>query len=551
MKLFVSTFISILFAFIFFLFLQGSFSTGRSETSKPLFLTYFLIDGLSKSVFEAEIRKNNLPNIQSLMDRGVYIANGISSFPSMTGYGFYPFLTGVDATKSGILGLRWFDRSLNFGNLRNYVGRTHIHMNQDILSRKTIFEYFPDQFTVSINSYMNRGAKKQIMTGWSHFSAKFQNSWIFKRLNAIPLIGPSIAPNIFETEALVMDYALEDLERIPKIHWITFTSLDAYHHMNGMDHNYVKLLRFIDSLIGKYLQKNKELGQEDSRIYALISDHGVRDVHKNLDLADHFMKKFDLRFSMGNSINFLGSGLNTPLEDVEETDGFIALNGNLMSFLYLKDTYKPYPQNWRGRLPYQTLRKYPLNLQMKRSEKGKRNKYIDLVHEITQIKGIEFVIYQKSKHEVVVHQKGGVGMIRGNGRGYRYSYKRKDPLGYSMHKKTARLINGYFHSSRKWLEASFDSEYPDAIHRVFKLLQHPKSGDVVIVASKGYDMGNNYELIVKNFRGGHGGLHAENLRVPYIIAGKNIKKKRIEFARAEDIGRYLLNLMLKPIITEP
>jgi len=51
----------------------------------------------------------------------------------MTGYGFYPFITGVDATESGILGLRWFDRKRKEGNLRNYVGRTNIHMNSDLV----------------------------------------------------------------------------------------------------------------------------------------------------------------------------------------------------------------------------------------------------------------------------------------------------------------------------------------------------------------------------------------------------------------------------------
>ena len=530
-------------------FFRGSFVCSQPKNSKPPFLTYFLIDGLSQGIFESEIRKNNLPHIQSLMARGLYIANGISSFPSMTGYGFYPFLTGIDAAESGTLGLRWFDRSLDSSNLRNYVGRTHFYMNQDISSHKTIFEYFPDQFTVSINSYMNRGVKKKIMTGLSYLSAKFQDAWIIKKLNAIPLIGHLIAPNIYQAEALVLDQALEDLEHRPKVHWITFTGLDAYHHINGTGHDHLKLLRFVDSLIGKYLQKSKELGQEDDRIYAMISDHGGRDVRNNINLTDHFLKKFNLRFSMGDSMHF-ASVLDTSLDDMEGSDGVIALNGNLMSFLYLKNPFKHYPQNWRKKLPYKILRKYPLNHQMIKYE-DKENKYVDLVHEIIQIKGIEFVIYRKSEHEVVIYHKKGIGMIREHNGRYRYGHRREDPLKYSMYKKTKRLINGHFHSSMKWLKASFDSEYPDAIYRVFKLLQHPKSGDAIIIASKGYDMGKDYELVVKNFKGGHGGLHADNLRVPYIIAGKNIKKKKVKFARAEDVGRYLLDMMLQPVKAEP
>ena len=90
--------------------------------------TIFLIDGLSSEVFKEELAAGRLPVMQKMIEEGLFTENGISSFPTMTGYGFYPFVTGVDATKSGILGLRWFDRAREKGNLRNYVGKTNIHM---------------------------------------------------------------------------------------------------------------------------------------------------------------------------------------------------------------------------------------------------------------------------------------------------------------------------------------------------------------------------------------------------------------------------------------
>ena len=95
-------------------------------------ISILLLDGLSQSIFEQNLQANKLPNLKKLIQSGTYVKNGIGAFPSMTGYAFYPFITGKDASTSGIYGLRWFDRNLDKGNLRNYVGRTNLHMNPDI-----------------------------------------------------------------------------------------------------------------------------------------------------------------------------------------------------------------------------------------------------------------------------------------------------------------------------------------------------------------------------------------------------------------------------------
>ena len=63
------------------------------------YLTVFMVDGLSESVFAAELEAGRLPNIAALAARGARVEHGISSFPSMTSYGFHPFLTGQDAAR--------------------------------------------------------------------------------------------------------------------------------------------------------------------------------------------------------------------------------------------------------------------------------------------------------------------------------------------------------------------------------------------------------------------------------------------------------------------
>ena len=189
--------------------------------------TIFLIDGLSSAIFTSELTQGNLPNLKRLIDEGMYTENGISSFPTMTGYGFYPFITGVDASESGILGLRWFDRNRSKGNLRNYVGKTHVHMNKDVTdSIKNIFELSGTAYTASVNTYMNKGVKHAIITGWEHTTAKYEGKSLFKWLRMIPLIGKKIAKNHFEHESNVMEIAIKQLKKNPKVHWITFPSPD-------------------------------------------------------------------------------------------------------------------------------------------------------------------------------------------------------------------------------------------------------------------------------------------------------------------------------------
>ena len=95
-------------------------------------LTIVLIDGMSSSIFNDELRLGKLPVLSQLIKKSLYVENGISAFPTMTGYGFYPFITGIDASESGTYGLRWFDKERNKGQLRNYVGRTNVQMNHDL-----------------------------------------------------------------------------------------------------------------------------------------------------------------------------------------------------------------------------------------------------------------------------------------------------------------------------------------------------------------------------------------------------------------------------------
>ncbi len=500
--------------------------TGDHPPTTGNTVSIILIDGLSQKVFESAIANNLLPNIKSLMDNGIYVKNGIGSFPSMTGYAFYPFITGVDAAKSGILGLRWFDRSSDVGNLRNYVGRTNVYMNQDITDTiKNIFELSGKMYTASINSYMNKGVDDGRITGWTHTTAKFEGKSVFGPMKAIPLIGDELAKDHFQHESEVMRMAKDQLLKNPKVQWITLPSPDASHHVFGMTDTYLQLLQHIDSLIGNFKYTIDSLGQKETRMIAIVTDHGVSDVDKNIDIVPLSKEKIGLDLIRGNAVNYRSMQLNTPLDDFVEKDGYWVINGNLSSYLYLRDPSKFGSVGWRKNLDYQNLIQY---------KKG--SKTINIPKSFAKIEGIEMVIYKKDKQNIIVQNDSGYAVITKIKDRYQYHIASADPLEYDK----LNLVDTFL-TKDTWLDLTINSMYPDAVYRLFSLMEAPNIGDLVITSKEGYDLAKNYEVIVNNYKGGHGGLRDDQLRVPYILYANDTSKKTIKYARSEDIGKMIID----------
>ena len=488
-------------------------------------VSIILIDGLSQKVFESATAQGQLPNLKYLMDNGTYIKNGIGAFPSMTGYAFYPFITGIDATKSGILGLRWFDRSLDVGNLRNYVGRTNVYMNQDITdSIKTIFEMSGEMYTGSINSFMNRGVDDGRITGWTHTTAKFEGKSIFGPMRSIPVVGKELAKDHFQHEYEVFKMAKDQLTKNPKVQWIALPSPDASHHIFGMTDNYLNLLMHIDNLIGDFRNTIDSLGQKNTRMLAIVTDHGVSDVEKNIDIVPLSKEKIGLDLIRGNAVNYRSMQLKQPLSDFVDKDGYWVINGNLSSFVYMRDPSKSGPESWRRNLTYEELVRY---------KKGEQ--LINIPESFAALEGIQLVISKKDAQNIIVQNNDGYAVITKIKNRYQYHVATSDPLEYGP----LQLLDTFL-TKDEWLESTINSNYPDAVYRLFALLEAPNIGDLVITSKEGYDLAKNYEVIVGDYKGGHGGLRGDQLRVPYILYTENAPPEHINFGRSEDVGQRII-----------
>jgi len=487
--------------------------------------TIFLIDGLSSEIFKAELQAGHLPVMEKMINENIYTENGISSFPTMTGYGFYPFITGVDATKSGILGLRWFDRKRKEGNLRNYVGRTNVHMNDDLVdSVKNVFELSTPFYTASINTFMDKGVQHNIKTGWAHTTAKYEGKSIFKWLRMIPFVGKAIAKNHFEHESDALHLAIRQLRKNPKVHWITFPSPDAYNHVSGTDETYRKLIHHIDSLIGVYISEVKRLGQDKHRMIAIVSDHGISDVSTNIDFCGWMKDSYGLSIERGKSVNILSSALDQPLEDLKMKDGYFVINGNLTAYLYMKNPYLPFPQTWANDLPYSSLIRYPA-----------KGGFLNIPQILSQNTGLELIIYKDDQKNIVIRNGDQLAQLSHSPHGITYHPFNGNPLSYPD------SLTEISFSETEWLFKTTETIFPYAVPRIWDLMNTPGIGDIVMTSRKGVDLANDYEIFVGNYRGGHGGLRKEIITVPYIIHIPNRPSEKVKALRNEDIGKMVKN----------
>jgi hypothetical protein len=460
-----------------------------------------------------------------MIDEGVFVRDGIASFPSISAYGFYPFITGEDAAKSGIYGIHWLDRSREEGVVRNYIGRTHPRLNGDLRPEvATIFERFGAQHSFTANSYCNRGAHASYSTGWGYTMATYRGDWWVPRaLAAVPLIGDRLAPDWPAVEHSVIDAAIADLHSAPKIQWITLVSADAHAHHHGLEKRYPELLRGLDAEIGRYREASDRLGLERERIYAVVSDHGIEEVHASVDLT-RVLAAHGLRAFQPESTKLLDDELTGALDEVAGFDAVVAINGDLMAHVYVRDPDRVGIAGWRERPPRAALER--------------------VIDALSSEESVELVISRGEGGAVEVRGKGGEGTITRTERGYAYRVTGIDPLGYADDSAIAPLVGTGDHEPPKWLASTHRSAYPYAIVRLHRLMAEENAGDLVITSAEGWDFSLDYELFVERFSGGHGGLRAAQMRVPYVLTGPRVPQGvTIETAAAEDLGATLLDLL--------
>ena len=551
------------------------FSGYVNRTRKDRKVSIILLDGLGEDVLTELLRAGRLPNLQGLIAEGGFVPHAVTSFPSMTGYGFYPFLTGKAAPSSGIVGLRWFRRNSQSNSLsdssnsdseieagfRNYVGSNNPLLNRDVSgSVPLLFERFSG-VSSSINTYLNRGVALSHKLGWALTTAKYSPfAWYLRALALLrPILGAWVCRLSYEEfEEASFDAALEDLQlHDPDVQWITAASIDSYAHVFG--HSDPPRLHQVvvaaDAQIGRYVAFLKRRHMWDDRVVLVAADHGIAHVSQPLGLPQ-LLHAISPHFSLSIEALRLSPWVSpTPVSAFAANNAIAAINGNNMAHLYFRSPHYP-PLNldgWLHRPAWSDLRQYSFPSPSITMASSSSSSSIDIIEELALSPGVGLVLY-RMRRSVHVRTHLGHAVISCwncaspqdnpppqplNSRIYSYSVvSDADPLGILSDSQTLSLRR------YEWLAGTLHSDFPFAPPRIYELFEADAAGDVVISAAPGYDFGKDIEIFIGDNKGGHGGLHRQQTVVSYVVVGPDVVPGSVvDTALPEDMGATLIRMV--------
>jgi hypothetical protein len=367
---------------------------------------------------------------------------------------------------------------------------------------------------------------------------------VLQVFNTLPKfgLGEDVATNHADVERKLVRQAIAGLAAGERIQVIVFASPDNINHLEGFQTDegdnlhYVRQLAVIDSLIGVYRDASRALGTEDDRLYLVTSDHGLTRVTNNVSLVGTLEARYGLRGDRDMAVR-KRERFDKPLQDYVDADIDVvqALQGNTMSFLYFRNPHLTGIEAWQMAPSAQDLADYPIR---------DGSETVNLVDAVVRLESTELVLH-KSAHagRYLVSSRDGTGeIVAFDHEVYSYSVVAgSDPLGYGT------VADGVPRHEDDWLRLTYLEPYPYAVPLIGRLLTAHPDADLVVTARPGYDHGLDFEILVGNYRGGHGGLEAAQLVVPFILAGPGVRSgETIPYARPEDIGNTLLHLLDVP-----
>jgi len=447
---------------------------------------FIMADGARADVFEELLRKGDMPNISRfIIEKGTY-TNAVSVFPSTTGPAYTPFILGKYPGRCNLPGIRWFDRELygtklfSLHRFRSYVGIETFLMNGDISKdTKTLFEIFPN--AISILNELNRGI------GFSRDKTRFRK--IYYKIKS------HFTKHSDEVDLAARRILLDSLDNQAQFIYVVFLGIDTYSHSSHPFHKDVidSYLR-MDETIGLLCRALELKGRLDETLLIIASDHGLSPTHSHFDSVE-FM----------NQLGFKTLHYPKVYKFFSDADAAIMISGNSMTHIYVKS-----PRGWQNRSTFEEL--------------------TEVVDQLIGSNGVDIVAGIDEKGMVrIKSQQGEAAAWMDHDGCIEYKRIRNDPFGYNG------LPSKMSHD--EVLEYTFDSTYPDAIVQILQLLESPRSGDIVVSASPGYDLRARYEK--PEHCSSHGSLIREHMLVPTAI-NTSIKRR---FLRTVDFYPTILSLL--------
>ncbi|MBI4365631.1 MAG: alkaline phosphatase family protein [Deltaproteobacteria bacterium] len=420
-----------------------------------------LADGARADVFEELLAAGRLPHIaRHIVSRGAY-RRGVTAFPSTTGPAYMPFLTGCLPATCNVPGIRWMDKAV-YGRgpkrkgRRSYVGIETFRINADMRPEiATLFALLPRSY--SVFNAVCRGTRlvrnlTRVIRIWYWYYAHLTDRWGFVDAAATRKL----------TALLSRDF---------RFAFIVFPGIDEYAHLATPRHSRVlAAYEAVDRAVGMIAARLRRLGRYDETLLWVVSDHGLSATHTHCCLNTLLERR----------------GVRTLYYPLIYRGGCVAANmmsGNGMTHLYFR-----HPNGWEHPFADDELTaRYPW-----------------LIDDLFGQPAVDLVAMRAADGWIHIRSRRGRARLHLDGTTVSYRVQGTDPFGYAS--LPERL------GADEVLARTIDTDYPDGLYQLAHLFTSPRTGDVVVSATPGYDLRDCYEIPAH--KGSHGSLHREHMHVP-------------------------------------
>lgn len=422
-------------------------------------------DGARPDTLSDAMRRGIVPALRALRDEGS-MRTITSVFPSVTGPAYAPFVMGRYPGPIGLPGLRWYDRERKTcrlpGNSRSYVGPEMRMVDSDIdPDAPTMFELVPSSVAalnvigrgLSAEGRIGRGLRFVLSTARTHFSGKVRG-WL--------AIDRAIAGEVAQ---LIRS-------KTPDFVFAALTGIDKASHSEGHSGAYVdRALTIVDDLVAEIRRDAEGRGTWSDTHLWIVSDHGHSPVMQHDDLAG-LIRRMGFR-TIAHPFVYSARG-----------EVAVMVSGNAMAHIYLDLARRTRP--WLGDLG---------------------GRWSVIRDALLARDSVDLMILPVSVGECEIHGSRGRGRARLEWSGGRISYEpvTGDPIGVGL-QRDLRDDDAY--------ELTLGSDYPDALVQIARLSDSPRSGEIILSASRDWDFRAKYEPIPHT--SSHGALHREHMLVPLL-----------------------------------
>lgn len=429
----------------------------------------FLADGARSDVFESLLQKGELPHIQKeLVQKGTF-AKGITTFPSTTGPAYFPFVTGCFPGTLNVPGIRWFDKQAyanptkKMVKFRSYCGIETFLINKDmtprgVKPRQTVFEILPHSY--NIFNAVCRGAGwrnlTKIMRIWYWYYAHLTDRWEF-------------------LDQVALKKTLGALDKDFDFLFVVLPGIDEYSHLvSPFSPKAITQYHFLDNAVGEVVAKLKNQNRWEETLFWIVSDHGLSETKTHFCVNTFLEEKDWPPFYYPKVMHRKGKRAANMM------------SGNGMTHLYFKNG-----KDWGSPTYREDLEKMDASV----------------LKALQKHPAVDILAMKNKRGGVDILSKRGEAKLFCEGDKLRYQVLESDPFGYGS---IPSLLNREIA-----LEATWQSDYPDALWQLEFLFRSSRTGDVVLSATPGFDFRLKYEE--PEHHGSHGSLHKEHMLVPIVV----------------------------------